>query len=119
MVRENRVFCTSGQKVSSEDILRALRVSSFFTFDRCICYDVDMRHSLPGKGRGDSLKNSISYAYGVPFSTCSGEYTYVNTSDVFQEYYIELSENFQCDISENFLIAFARMCRLFCFCLYS
>lgn len=32
MVRENLVFRTSGQKVSSEDILRALRVSSFFTY---------------------------------------------------------------------------------------
>ncbi len=31
MVRENRVFRTQAQKVYSEDILRALRVSSFFT----------------------------------------------------------------------------------------
>ena len=118
MVRENRVFCTSDQKFSSEDILRALRVSSFFRLSGAYVL-MDIRHDLPGKGRGDSLKNSISCAYGVPFSTCSGEYTYVNTSDGFQEYYIELSENFQRDISENFLIAFARMCRLFCFCLYS
>ena len=39
MVRENLVFRTLGQKVSSEDILRALRVSSFFTFVRCISFD--------------------------------------------------------------------------------
>ena len=32
MVRENRVFRTQVQKVYSEDILRALRVSSFFLF---------------------------------------------------------------------------------------
>ena len=55
----------------------------------------------------------------VSLVSCPGEYTYVNASDVFQEYYIELSENFQCDISENFLIAFARICRLFCFCVSS
>ena len=46
--------------------------------------------------------NSISCAYGVPVNTCPGEYTYVNTSDVFQEYYIELSENFQRDIFKEF-----------------
>ena len=34
MVRENRVFRTQAQKVSYEDILRALRVSSFFRL-RC------------------------------------------------------------------------------------
>ena len=38
--------------------------------------------------------NSISCAYGVPFNTCPGEYTYVNTCDGFQGYYIELSEKF-------------------------
>ena len=32
MVHENLVFSTSVRKVSSEDILRALRVSSFFTY---------------------------------------------------------------------------------------
>ena len=47
--------------------------------------------------------NSISCAYGVPFNTCPGEYTYVNTCDGFQGYYIELSEkNFQRDISKEF-----------------
>ena len=40
---------------------------------------MDMPHDLPGKGRGDSRMNSISCAYGVPFNTCPGEYTYVNT----------------------------------------
>ena len=34
----------------------------------------------------------------VSLVSCPGEYTYVNTSDVFQEYYIELSENFLRDI---------------------
>ena len=38
MVRENRVFRTEAQKVSSEDILRALRVSSFF----CLTCPPDM-----------------------------------------------------------------------------
>ena len=38
--------------------------------------------------------NSISCAYGVPVNTCPGEYTYVNTYDGFQGYYIELSEKF-------------------------
>lgn len=33
MVRENRVFRTEAQKVSSEDILRVLRVSSSFSYD--------------------------------------------------------------------------------------
>ena len=32
IVREIRVFCTLVQKVSSEDILRELRVSSFVSF---------------------------------------------------------------------------------------
>ena len=32
MVRENRVFRTQAQMVNSEDILRVLRVSSFFSF---------------------------------------------------------------------------------------
>ena len=64
--------------------------------------------------------NSISCAYGVPFNTCPGEYTYVNTCDGFQGYYIELSEKISNAIfPENFLIAFARMCRLFSFCVYS
>lgn len=34
MVSENRVFRTEAQKVSSEDILRELRVSSFFALLR-------------------------------------------------------------------------------------
>ena len=38
--------------------------------------------------------NSISSAYGVPVNTGPDEYTYVNTYDGFQGYYIELSEKF-------------------------
>ena len=38
--------------------------------------------------------NSISCPYGVPVNTGPGEYTYVNTCDGFQGYYIELSEKF-------------------------
>ena len=53
MVRENLVFRTSGQKVSSEDILRALRVSSFLRLAGAYVL-MDMHHDLPGKGRGDS-----------------------------------------------------------------
>ena len=37
---------------------------------------------------------SISCAYGVPVNTCPGEYTYVNTCDGFQGYYIVLSKKF-------------------------
>ena len=48
MVRENCVFCTSGQKVSSEDILRALRVSSFFPLSGAYVL-MDIRHDLPGR----------------------------------------------------------------------
>ena len=39
MVRENRVFRTQAQKVSAEDILRALRVSSFFSFEKYLDFD--------------------------------------------------------------------------------
>ena len=52
MVRENLVFRTSGQKVSLEDILRALRVSSFFRLSGAYVL-MDMSHDLPEKGRGD------------------------------------------------------------------
>ena len=48
MVRENLVFRTSGQKVSSEDILRALRVSSFFRLSGAYVL-MDIRHDLPGR----------------------------------------------------------------------
>ena len=53
MVRENRVCRTQAQKVSSEDILRALRVSSFLRLSGAYVL-MDMSHNLPGKGRGDS-----------------------------------------------------------------
>ena len=53
MVRENRVFRTQAQKVSAEDILRALRVSSFFRLrSTLILMNVD--HDLPEKSRGES-----------------------------------------------------------------
>ena len=54
MVRENRVFRTKAQKVYSEDILRALRVSSFFRL-RYILILIDVYHELPEKSRGESL----------------------------------------------------------------
>ena len=54
MVRENRVFRTQAQKVSYEDILRALRVSSFFCL-RCILILMNVYHELPEKSRGESL----------------------------------------------------------------
>ena len=52
MVRENRVFRTQAQMVYSEDILRALRVSSFF---RLRCMLMNVYHDLPEKSRGESL----------------------------------------------------------------
>ena len=45
MVRENRVFRTQAQKVSYEDILRALRVSSFFRL-RCSLIPMNIYHDL-------------------------------------------------------------------------
>ena len=54
MVRENRVFRTQAQKVYSEDILRALRVSSFFRL-RCIQILMNVYHNLPEKSMGESL----------------------------------------------------------------
>ena len=46
MVRENRVFRTQAQMVNSEDILRALRVSSFFMFLRDVGFLVYESASL-------------------------------------------------------------------------
>lgn len=46
MVHENLVFRTSVRKVSSEDILRALRVSSFFMFLRDVGFPVHESASL-------------------------------------------------------------------------
>ena len=54
MVRENRVFRTQAQMVYSEDILRALRVSSFFRL-RCTLMLMNVYHDLPEKSRGESL----------------------------------------------------------------
>lgn len=54
MVRENRVFRTQAQMVYSEDILRALRVSSFFRL-RCTLMQMNVYHDLPEKSRGESL----------------------------------------------------------------
>ena len=54
MVRENRVFRTQAQMVNSEDILRALRVSSFFRL-RCTLMLMNVYHDLPEKSRGESL----------------------------------------------------------------
>ena len=54
MVREKRVFRTQAQKVYSEDILRALRVSSFFRL-RYIQILMNVYHKLPEKSRGQSL----------------------------------------------------------------
>ena len=62
MVRENRVFRTQAQKVSYEDILRALRVSSFFRL-RCSLILINVYHDLLEKSRGESLMNSISCSY--------------------------------------------------------
>ena len=53
MVRENRVFRTQAQKVYSEDILRALRVSSFFRL-RCSLIPMSVYHDLLVKSRGGS-----------------------------------------------------------------
>ena len=53
MVRENRVFRTQAQKVSAEDILRALRVSSFFRL-RCTVILMNVHHDLAEKSRGES-----------------------------------------------------------------
>lgn len=54
MVRENRVFRTEAQKVSSEDILRVLRVSSSFSYD---IYGVLIFVRLDSfvKSRGDAI----------------------------------------------------------------
>ena len=54
MVRENRVFRTQAQMVYSEDILRALRVSSFFRL-RCTLMLMNVYLDLPEKSRGESL----------------------------------------------------------------
>ena len=54
MVHENLVFRTSVRKVSSEDILRALRVSSFFSFKMYVM-QMNVYHDLPEKSRGESL----------------------------------------------------------------
>ena len=53
MVRENRVFRTQAQKVSYEDILRALRVSSFFRL-RCSLIPMNMYHDFLEKSGGGS-----------------------------------------------------------------
>ena len=54
MVRENRVFRTQAQMVYSEDILRALRVSSFFRL-RCTLMLMNVYHDLLEKSRGEFL----------------------------------------------------------------
>ena len=54
MVRENRVFHTQAQKVYPEDILRALRVSSFFRL-RCKLILMNVYLDLTEKSRGESL----------------------------------------------------------------
>ena len=53
MARENRVFRTQAQMVYSEDILRALRVSSFFRL-RCSLIPMSVYHDLLVKSRGGS-----------------------------------------------------------------
>ena len=53
MARENRVFRTQAQKVSYEDILRALRVSSFFRLRRTLIL-MNVYHDLLEKSRGES-----------------------------------------------------------------
>ena len=65
MVRENRVFRTQAQKVSYEDILRALRVSSFFSFEMLVDSDEYILRSSSEEWVS-FLKFSISCSYGSP-----------------------------------------------------
>ena len=86
MVRENLVFRTSGQKVSSEDILRALRVSSFFMFLRDVGFAVYESASL--------ADFTINSRYGRALNLLQCEYTYVNSVTCVWDTVYKLSVNF-------------------------
>ena len=111
MVHENLVFRTSVRKVSSEDILRALRVSSFFTFLRDVGFPVYESTSL--------ADFTINGRYGRNQNLLQCEYTYVNSLTCVWDTVYKLSEKFFMRFLKNFLIAFARMCRYFVFCVLS
>ena len=82
MVRENLVFRTIIQKVYYEDILRALRVSSFLSVFRTldlICPSGDF---------------AINGRYGRTHNLLQCEYTYVNSLTSVWDTVYKLSEKF-------------------------
>ena len=89
MVHENLVFRTSVRKVSSEDILRALRVSSFFMFLRDVGFAVYESASL--------ADFTINGRYGRALNLLQCEYTYVNSVTCVWDTVYKLSEKFFCD----------------------
>ena len=86
MVHENLVFRTSVRKVSSEDILRALRVSSFFTYLSDVGFLVHESASL--------ADFTINGRYGRALNLLQCEYTYVNSVTCVWDTVYKLSENF-------------------------
>ena len=107
MVHENLVFRTSVRKVSTEDILRALRVSSFFTFLRDIGFLVYKSAAL--------ADFTINGRYGRKQNLLQCEYTYVNSLTSVWDTVYKLSENFSCDIVKGFPNSFCEDVSLFCF----
>ena len=86
MAHENLVFRTSVRKVSSEDILRALRVSSFFTYLSDVGFLVHESASL--------ADFTINSRYGRALNLLQCEYTYVNSVICVWDTVYKLSENF-------------------------
>ena len=107
MVHENLVFRTSVRKVSSEDILRALRVSSFFTFLRDVGFPVHESASL--------ADFTINGRYGKNQNLLQCEYTYVNSLTCVWDTVYKLSEKFFMRFFKEFPNSFCEDVSLFCF----
>ena len=103
MVRENLVFRTRLQKVSSEDILRALRVSSLL----CVFRTLDL--ICPS---GDF---AINGRYGRTHNLLQCEYTYVNSLTSVWDTVYKLSEKFLMRFFKEFPSSFCEDVSLFCF----
>ena len=104
MVRENLVFRTKIQKVYYEDILRALRVSSFLCVFRTLDLICPSGRLYYKRSLCKIAKSLFCLVYICELITRLSEFQYIICLKIFTRRF-----------PINFLIAFVRMCRYFVF----